>query len=239
MSFRKSLAAAATALIAGCSTASAATVYDAFSHTISGVAEHSLWFSGSESSNPPGATGAKSNHFLFENSVAGKGTFTVDGVLASLTGIVQNAGGQAFSILLNLVETSNPGAGHQKGTGLGDADSWTYYTLDSSKSNTLTSLSGLASYDITLDDAMYDAQFGIGANDKNAGLLGFSSWVILTETGACTSYSNCSSRTGDLNLLLAGGGGGSGTVPLPASIVLLPAALGMFGAVGIRRRRKS
>ena len=236
MSIRLTLAAAAAVVITASSAACAATTYDELSHTEGGTAEHSLWFSGS--SNPSGASGTEANHFLFENSVAGVGSFSVSGMFATLTGTVLNAAGQGFDMILNLVEVADPGT--YKNPFGDDRDDWVYYGLDGSQASTLTSLTaGISSFDISLRGAPLVGQFGTGANDKNSGLLGFSTWITLTESGECHYYYDCQSYAGDINILLEdNGGGGGGVIPLPASIFLLPAAFGMLGAVGARRRRR-
>lgn len=239
MSIRSLLLAVVTAIAAFGSAASATPVaanYDAFSHLEGNplAPEHSLWFSGNN--NPAGTTGDKRNHFLFENSADGKGLFSVSGMAASLTGIVRNAAGQGFEIMLNLIEATDPGV--YKGANLGDESSWTFYRLDPHNSSMLNSLTaGIASFDISLRGEVNGmplaAQFGVGANDKNAGLLGFSTWVSLTEKN-CGPLAQCESYDGDINILLE-----TAAVPVPASIALLPTALGLFGFFGWRRRKQA
>ncbi len=82
------------------------------------------------------------------------------------------------------------------------------------------------------------AQLGIGANDKDSNLLGFSTWFTAYERDC--DDDQCQRYNGDINIVLEKGGD-AGVVPLPASLVLLPAALGMLGAAGgfARRRRES
>ncbi len=218
---------------------SAATTYDATSHFENGSPEHSVWFSGN--SNPNGSTGPKGNHFLFENSAAGVGNFTVTGNTASLTGIVKNAFGDAFQVMLNFVQVGDPGA-YKQVAGSSRAD-WTFYDLTSGMLNSLTP--GIKSFDLALRGGEtinnqfvpYKVQVGTGANDKDPFLYGLSTWFTATEKN-CMYY--CERYNGDFNLVLKPGGG-TGVVPLPASLLLLPAALGMLGAAGgiTRRRRRS
>lgn len=227
--FYQKFAAAAVALTL-CASPGLAATYDAFSHLEGNppAPEHSVWFG----SGPSGATGTKPNHFLFENSAAGKGSLVTSGTQATLSGRVRNAAGEGFDLMLHLVQTADPGAGNYKNPFGEDTSAWTFYDFDPNKTSTLTSLSAnLKSYVISLRTPVgqdLKVQLGIGANDKNAGVLGLSSWVYFTE--ASCHYS-CETRAGDINILLA-------AVPLPASAALLPVALGLMGAVGARRRRK-
>lgn len=224
--FLRKIAATAFAVLAFSAVTASAATYDAFSHLEGNppAPEHSVWFG----SGPSGATGSKPNHFLFENSAAGKGKLEVNGTSATLTGTVRNAAGEGFDLALHLIETTDPGT--YKNPFGADTSTWTFYDFDPQKTSLLTSLSAnLKDYVITLRGAPLAVQFGIGANDKNAGLLGLSTWVTFTEAN-CTY--RCEARDGDINILLA-------PVPLPATAVLLPVALGMMGAVGRRRRRKA
>lgn len=225
MFVRKIAATAFACLVLSAASVSAAT-YDAFSHLEGNppAPEHSVWFG----SGPAGATGNKPNHFLFENSAAGKGKFEVNGAMATLTGIVRNAAGEGFELALHLIETVDPGT--YKNPFNADTNTWTFYDFDPQKTSILSSLSAnLKSYVISLRGAPLAVQFGIEANDKNAGLLGLSTWVTFTEANC---QERCDKRDGDINILLA-------PVPLPATVVLLPVALGLMGAVGRRRRRKA
>lgn len=224
--FMRNIAATAFALLAFSAVTASAATYDAFSHLEGNplAPEHSVWFG----SGPSGATGSKPNHFLFENSAAGKGSFVVNGTTATLSGIVRNAAGEGFDMTVHLVETSDPGT--YKNPFGADTNTWTFYDFDPQKTSILTSLSAnLKNYVISLRGAPLAVQFGIGANDKNAGLLGLSTWVSFMEANC---QDRCETREGDINILLA-------PVPLPATVVLLPVALGMMGAIGRRRRRKA
>lgn len=223
--------AAAAVISLGTSSAFASTMsYVATSHTEGNPVhpEHSVWFE----NGPTGATGSQSNHFLFENSGAGVGSFVVDGMKATLLGQVVNAGGQIYDLALHLVETADPNA--YKNPFNENTDLWTFYDLDPTKKSTLTSLSGLNSFDIHLHGQASNGndlkvQFGLGANDKNGGVLGLSSWIKLKESN-CQSH--CEVRRGDINILLE-------PVPVPASAALLPMGIAVFGAMRARRRRKS
>lgn len=224
--FMRNIAAVAFACLAASAVTVSAATYDAFSHLEGNplAPEHSVWFG----SGPSGATGSEPNHFLFENSAAGKGSFVVNGTTATLSGTVRNAAGEGFDMTVHLVETSDPGT--YKNPFGEDTNTWTFYDFDPQKTSILTSLSAnLKSYVMSLRGAPLAVQFGIGANDKNAGLLGLSTWVNFTEANC--QY-RCETREGDINILLA-------PVPLPATVMLMPVALGMMGAIGRRRRRKA
>lgn len=230
MTIKHILAAATVAIsIIGSAATAASVSYTATSHLEGGDShpEHSVWFG----DGPSGAMGSERNHFLFENSDAGSGLFTINGATAQLSGIVKNAAGQGFEILMNFISVPDPLT--YKGAGLGDPGDWLFFGLDESKDNTLISLDNtLNSFDISLRGP-YAVQFGLGANDKNAGLLGLSTWIWLDERN-CNS-NECERRHGDVNILLEK----PGIVPVPASIALMPVAIGLMGIIGLRRRRKS
>lgn len=224
--FMRNIAATAFAFVAASAVSVSAATYDAFSHLEGNplAPEHSVWFG----SGPSGATGSKPNHFLFENSAAGKGSFVVNGTSATLSGTVKNAAGEGFDMTVHLVETTDPGT--YKNPFGADTNTWTFYDFDPQKTSMLTSLSdNLKNYVISLRGAPLKVQVGIGANDKNADLLGLSTWVTFTDADCRV---NCEQRDGDINILLA-------PVPLPATAALLPVALGVMGAIGRRRRRAS
>ncbi|MEL6170693.1 MAG: PEP-CTERM sorting domain-containing protein [Pseudomonadota bacterium] len=227
---RKTLLAAVTLGVVSATSAFSSTVtYVATSHTEGNPShpEHSVWFQ----SSPSGASGSQSNHFLFENSPSGVGSFVVNGMNATLTGQVVNAGGQIYDLALHLVETADPNA--YKNPFGEDTNLWTFYDLDPNSASTLTSLSGLSSFDISLRGQVngndLKAQFGLGANDKNAGLLGLSTWIGFTESNC---ELECEYHHGDINILLE-------PVPVPASAALLPLGIAVMGALRARRRRKS
>ncbi len=233
---RNALLAAAAVVGFTCSPAFA-TTYDALSHVENGSPEHSVWFSPRNYGvkNPlVGASGDKKNHFLFENAPAGAGTFEVDEDTATLTGIVKNAAGDAFELALDFV-LSGP-ADRVKNPDNVDTSDWSFYDL---AVGTLTSLTdGIASFDVELRGNGLKAQLGVGANDKDADLFGFSTWITLNEQN-CTS-DDCQQYTGDINIVLEendGSGGGVSPVPLPAAGWLLIGAVGGLGA--LKRRRKS
>ncbi len=227
---------AAAAVIGMASTAAhAATTYTATSHYQNGQPEHSLWFG----SAPQGASGSKANHFLFENTGRGEdafGLFTVNGNTATLTGTVRNAAMQGFDLVLDLIEVADPGNYKKPGGSNPDTSQWTFY--DFTRAQLISKTAGIASFDLVMRGAGLKVQVGVGANDKDANLLGLSTWFTANEAGCQDDI--CQSYHGDINIVLEPGGG-SGVVPLPASLLMLPAALGMLGAAGgvARRRRKS
>ena len=237
MSIKSTFAIACTIAGLSCTSASAVT-YDAVSHLENNAREHSLWFAGSEGGGTPnGATGPKANHFLFENSTAGVGTFQLnesdDPTTATLSGTVRNAAGQGFRLMLSLIEVAVPT--NFKITPGAVTTDWQYFDLDATGANVLESLTdGIASFDITLRGTGLAAQLGTGANDKNANLLGFSTWITLSETGC--QGAQCERQTGDFNILLNNERPNPSVVPLPAGLPLIIGGLGMLGLVGRRRK---
>lgn len=231
MNFKTAVIAAAAAIVM-VGTAASATTYKATSHYENGSPEHSVWFG----SGPQGASGSKSNHFLFENTVGGEspfGTFTVNGNTASLTGTVRNAALQGFDLKVDLIEVADPGK-YKTVSGANPA-TWKFYDFVSA--TLMSKTPGIASFFLQMRGDGLKAQFGVGANDKDATLLGFSSWFTAYELDC--QDDQCQRYHGDINIVLEPGGG-PGVVPLPASLVMLPAALGMLGAAGgFARRRKS
>ncbi len=235
MSLRTTLVAAAAMIGFAGTAAQAATIYTATSHYENGSPEHSAWFE----SGPQGATGSKSNHFLFENTLAGEdafGTFKIDGTTAKLTGTVRNAALQGFDLILDLVEVADPGSYKKVAGSNPDTSQWKFY--DFSNAQLISKSAGIASFYLEMRGPGLKVQYGIGANDKDANLLGLSTWYTAREMGC--QGDNCQSYHGDINIVLESGGG-AGVVPLPASALLLPAALGLLGAAGgiARRRRQS
>ena len=232
MNFKTAVIAAAAAIVVVGSAASA-TTYKATSHYERGSPEHSVWFA----SGPQGASGSKSNHFLFENTIGGEdpfGTFKVNGNTASLTGTVRNAALQGFDLKVDLIEVADPGV-YKTVPGANPA-TWKFYDFVSA--TLISKTPGIASFFLKMRGQGLKAQLGIGANDKDATLLGFSSWFTAHELDC--QGDQCQRYNGDINIVLEPGGD-TGVVPLPASLVMLPAALGMLGAAGgfSRRRRKS
>ncbi|MEM6577555.1 MAG: VPLPA-CTERM sorting domain-containing protein [Pseudomonadota bacterium] len=238
--FKKILGTAAAAVVISASAALAASV-NATSYSPTG---HSFWFS----SPPPGTTGPNDNakkKFLFENTVGAEdpfGTFTVTGMTATLTGVVRNAALEGFDVLLNLVQTTDPGV-YKEGGGIAGPSDWTFWDIDTTKTNTLTSLTaGLASYRIeqhgSIGGTPLAGQLGVGANDKNLD-FGFSTWTKFFTPVDCVAGQNCTKIKGDINISLSDDptGGGMPPVPLPAGMLLLPAGLAMLA--GLRRRRKA
>ena len=202
-----------------------------------------------------GAKGFRKNHFSFENSNEGAGTFTVDGNKATLTGILRNAAGQGFEVTINYRRTKNPGV--HKNRARASTDDWSFFKMTS---GTMTSLDGeLASFDLSLIGRKWDgqkrrklaAQFGTGANNRNRDMMGLFTRFRATEQNCDSSVERCRKYNGAFKLVLneidpLAGPGQSGdgypaVVPLPASALLLPAALGMLGLTGgiARRRRQS
>ncbi len=236
-------AALVAATLAGLAAAPAsAAIYDATSWTNEnpnhhnkqvGDPMHSLWFS----TTPFGYT---QKRFQFENSSAGVGTWETTGSgigsTASLTGIVKNAAGEGFEMMLDFVQVAEPT--HKKNPYNKDASLWDFYELTVGMLNALNPAN--ASFDLALNTpATKDlkVQVGEGANDKNANEYGLSTWITMSEKNCQVK---CQYYKGDINILLDPRGGGTSVVPLPASIALLPMALGGMGLVGAaRRRRKS
>lgn len=235
MFLRTTFIAAAAAIGFASTAAHAATTYTATSHYQNGQPEHSAWFSKS----PQGASGSKSNHFVFENTVGGEdafGLFTVDGNKAKLTGTVRNAAMQGFDLVVEMIEVGDPGKYKKVGGSNPDTSQWKFY--DFTRALLTSKTAGIASFYLEMRGAGLKVQYGVGANDKDANLLGLSTWFTAREDGC--QGDNCQSYNGDLNIVLEPGGG-AGVVPLPASVLLLPAAFGMLGAAGgiARRRRKT
>ncbi|WP_306115666.1 MULTISPECIES: VPLPA-CTERM sorting domain-containing protein [unclassified Roseovarius] len=235
MFLRTTFIAAAAAIGFASAAAQAATVYTATSHYENGKPEHSLWFG----SKPQGASGSKANHFVFENTVRGEdafGLFTVDGNKATLTGTVRNAALQGFDLVLDLIEVADPGKYKKVGGSNPDTSQWKFY--DFTRAQLISKTAGIADFYLEMRGAGLKVQVGVGANDKDANLLGLSTWFTAREAGC--KGDNCQSYHGDINIVLEPGGN-PGVVPLPASVLLLPAALGMLGAAGgvARRRRQS
>ncbi|MEL6807469.1 MAG: VPLPA-CTERM sorting domain-containing protein [Pseudomonadota bacterium] len=231
----KTVVAAAAIATLGATSSFAATLYNATSNVKEGAGNHSLWFSGG--SNPDGAIGPAANHFKFENLSPGFGLFEVNGSTASLTGDVANANGQAFRIEMYFTEYTGTAFGLKTIPGGPNGSDWTLYDLDTTKSNTISYISGtggaaLQSFNVSLrggnSDGPYKVQVGVGANDKDASLFGLSSWITLTDQDS-SCIVNCS-YAGDINIVLE-------PVPLPAAGVMLLA--GMGGLFAMRRRKKA
>lgn len=201
-----------------------------------------------------GAKGFRKNHFSFENSNAGAGTFNVDGNKASLTGILRNAAGQGFEVTINYQRTKNPGV--RKNRARASTNDWSYFKMTS---GTMTSLDGdLASFDLSLIGRKWDGkkrrklatQFGTGANSRNGDMMGLFTRFRATEQNCDKTVKRCRRYNGSFKLVLtendpvplaAVDDGNTAVVPLPASALLLPAALGLFGLTGgiARRRRRA
>ena len=231
MFFKKTVAAAAVTLMLAAGSAAAST-YKAFSHYEGGQPEHSVWFSGN--SNPSGSSGSKPNHFTFENALPGHGIFAVNGNEATLTGNVRNAAGEGFFVEVYMSEVADPGTYKDAPGYAGDRSDWRFFELDVTKPSMMTALAGseaLGSYDISLRGDPLKVQFGIGANDKDATLLGLSTWIDFTEKPQSCAQTECRSYAGDINIVLS-------QVPVPAAMPLLLAGLGGMAFVGRRRRSK-
>lgn len=215
---------AATAITTAATVAPAAT-YNVTSH-LEGEPmsiEHSLWFS----TGPTGATGTKANHFLFENSASGFGTFVEDAGTATLTGTALNADGQGFLVSFAMSLIAAP-AYIVNSYGV-DTSDWRYYGLTAA---TLTSQTvGINSFDVSLVgwNGGTAVQVGTGAANKNQGVLGIGAWFDFTEQN-CNA--ECEVRYGDINANIS-------AVPLPSSIALLPIGLGLLGFGRLRSRQKS
>ncbi|WP_306115665.1 MULTISPECIES: hypothetical protein [unclassified Roseovarius] len=199
-----------------------------------------------------GAKGRYHNNFYFENSAAGAGTFKMDGNKASLTGILRNAAGQGYEVTINYQRTKNPGVRHNRSRA--STSDWSYFKMTS---GTMTSLNGeLASFDLSLMGRKWDGrkrrkvatQFGVGANNWNRDLLGLFTRFRAVEQNCDRSVKRCRRYNGSFKLVLTENDppapaliddGNTAVVPLPASALLLPAAIGMLGlSGGIARLRR-
>lgn len=161
-----------------------------------------------------------------------------------LTGTATNAGGTGYEVSLsfanfrNWTQQQDAGLG-AKGAGRGDETSWTY--MDLVDVSTLTGVGAFAGtvYELLMKplEGPYTFQYGIGANDKQSGVLGLSGWFYTKGddgyggTGAPCKKGNGGS-TCDFNLKLS-------PVPVPASMAMLPVGLGMLVALRRRKRRKA
>lgn len=244
------LGAAVSAAVISCASAVSATTLTYDVHSWGDGDTHSFWFK----NGPDGSLNPDKNKFLFENSDDGKGTFVIDTSdptkwTARLTGVVENASNQGFTIDVSFIELDTPPdkvklLGSKKDRTTAESDNanvlnWRYFGLDPIGLNSMTALpmSGLNDYDVTLRDSELAAQLGIAANDKDPLKLGFSSWTYFTQSNDCgIGQASCEKRKGDINIVLKERPD-PGVVPLPAGIVLLPAGLVMLGA--LRRRRKA
>jgi len=118
-----------------------------------------------------------------------------------------------------------------------DLSTWKFFSL---VSGTLTAHagSGLADYNIVslMSDPgkNYGIQFGMGANDKDP-LMGLSSWIKVQNANCGPTdptTGNCRLYNGDINVSVT-------TMPLPVGMALLPAGLGMLGALRLRKKRRA
>ena len=235
MKFRSAVLAAAAAVVMVGTAASATTTFDATSHYENGSPEHSVWLKTA----PTGASGTKANHFLFENTVGSEnafGSFVVDGNMATLTGTVRNAAMQGYDLVMKLIEVGDPGKYKKPYGSDPDTSDWKFYDFVSAQ--LISKTDGIASLFLEMRGEGLKVQVGIGANDKDPTKLGLSTWFTAYE-GKCIE-DECQKYLGDINIVLEPGGG-TGSVPLPAGLLLLPAAMGMLGAAGgmARRRRNS
>ena len=234
---------AAAAAVGLAATSASATTYKATS--FDGNPNHSVWFSTTPS-------GTSDHRFKFENIAPGFGKFETMGSgigsKATLTGLVKNSAGAVFELMISMTQVADPGV-YKQVAGSSRAD-WTFYDLDpGSMLKSLTA--GVNSFDLVMRGKIngmpLKVQVGTGANDKNPFKLGLSTWFKAKEKGCAIVKINgvknangCEILRGDINILLEKDGGGGGVIPLPATALLLPAALGMLGAAGgIARRRRN
>ena len=164
----------------------------------------------------------------------------------SLTGTALNNGGKGYQVSLNFDGfrdwSQQMAAGlDAKGKGYGDHTSWTY--MDMAIGSTLTKVGGSNNgsvYDLLMKPigGPYTFQYGIGANDKQAGVLGLSGWFYTagsknngTGSPCKKNNNNNGGSTCDFNLNLS-----PTPVPVPAGIALLPVGLGAL--VSLRRRKR-
>ena len=253
---------AATAAVALSGVSVTAATYDAhsFVQTQKDKTDHSIMFNkrlGVKTNRLRGTDDRADKKFRFEKNGGGSlGTFETTGNTAKLTGTLINGAGQSYAVEMNFVRRSDPGA-YRKQKGVSQAD-WSYYTMTS---GSLTAMSeGLESFDLlqrgrkkVKGKMMKTAvQMGTGANISNEGMMGLFSQFRAKQQGCDMSEKSCQRFNGHVRMTLnlrpdasaASYGdtdGNPALVPLPASLLLLPAALGMMGAAGgiSRRRRKS
>ncbi len=164
----------------------------------------------------------------------------------SLTGTATNAENNGYKVSLSFAgfrnwtqqKAANLGA---KGAGLGDVTTWTF--MDLVDVSTLTGVGAFAGtvYELLMKplDGPYTFQYGIGANDKQRGVLGLSGWFYTkgdrdngTGFPCKKNYSNNGGSVCDFNLKLS-------PVPVPASMAMFPVGLGMLVALRRRKSRKA
>ena len=255
MFLRATLLAAAAAVGLSAAPANAAS-YTATSQYHNGKAKHSIGFSRYKNGNLnilDGAEGKKKRWFLFENSTDGAGKFDVNGNTATLSGIIRNSAGQGFRVSVTFERTKNPGVYANK-RGASQTD-WAFYKMTSGSLTSLTE--GLKSFDLSMRGKKWNGktrkllagQFGTGANNKNVDMLGFFSKFKATEQGCEGGMDVCEKYNLNMKLIMAldpddgpsaskADDDGAAVVPLPAAGLMLPAALGLMGVAGIRRRRR-
>lgn len=226
----------ALSLMFAAATASAKTIteqYDVMSYNMS---QHSLYMNGAR------------YHFQ-----TGASFVRYDDDTGSLTGTATNGSGNGYTVSLSFANfrdwTQQSAAGlGAKGSHLGDKTSWTYMDLVSS-----STLTGIGAYAGTMYDLLmkplngpYTFQYGVGANDKQAGVLGLSGWFYTAGNYANgTGYpckknaTNDGGSVCDFNLKMEENPGSGGVVPLPAGIALLPVGFGMLAAMRRRQKRKA
>ena len=218
---------AIAALALASTTVSAKTVieqYDVMSYSPSG---HSLYMNGSKYHFEPGATFKR-----------------YDDDTGSLTGTALNSMDNGYEVSLSFAnfrdwtqQQAVPSGA--KGANLGDESTWTF--MDLVDDSTLTGVGALSGSNYSLKmkpfNGNYTFQYGVGANDKQAGVLGLSGWFYTVgahDNG--TGYpckKNANSEGGsvcDFNLKMT-------PVPVPAGIALLPVGLGALVALRRRKRR--
>ncbi len=251
---------AATAAVALSGVSASAATYDAhsFVQTQKDKTDHSIMFNkrlGVKTNRLRGTDERADKKFRFEKNEGGAlGTFETQGKTAKLTGTLINGSGQSYAVEMNFVRRSDPGA-YRKQKGVSQAD-WSYYTMTS---GTMTAMSeGLESFDLfqrgrkkVKGKMMKTAvQVGTGANITNEGMMGLFSQFRAKQQGCDMSVKSCQRFNGHLRMTLnlrpeasaaslGGDNGNPALVPLPASLLMLPAALGLLGAAGgfARRRR--
>ncbi|WP_434050801.1 MAG: VPLPA-CTERM sorting domain-containing protein [Roseibium sp.] len=229
----------AFALIFSVPVASALTVVERYSVMSYNMNQHSLFMNNNK------------YHFLsgavFERYDDGTGKLTGTATKNA------NPGAEGFKVSLDFGNLNNTytdfrtwseqqalGSGAKTGGG-NNVQDWTY--MDLLPSSTLMGLNGIsATYNLIMKPLAYGSatfQYGIGANDKQANVLGLSGWFYTAGTNANgTGYpckknaNNNGGSTCDFNLKLT-----PIPVPVPAGIALLPVGLAVLAGMRMRRRK--
>nr|WP_319383219.1 VPLPA-CTERM sorting domain-containing protein [uncultured Roseibium sp.] len=217
----RSVIAGAALLIFGVSVATSATVVEQYNVMSYAPNKHSLYMNGLSYHFQPGA--------MFTRYSDNTG---------SLTGKATNNVGDGYDVKLSFANfrnwTQQTAAGlDAKGKNKGDETTWTF--MDLVDVSTLTGVGTFTSmYELLMkpQNGPYTFQYGVGANDKQSGVLGLSGWFFTKGPNGgpgapCGNGSVC-----DFNLKMS-------VVPLPAGIALLPVGLVVLAGMRMRRRRSA